>query len=679
MEQTFSKNDYEALCDEIWRHNRLYFQHGAPVISDDEFDALTRLLEKVEKEHPEWVSPTSPSKRVGEAPLENFPEVVHRKPMLSLEKAFQIEELQAFYIRLEKLVDRKNPVLFAQPKMDGLAVTVVYENGHFVQAVTRGDGTIGSDISLNCKTIPQLPLRIAPKFQKLEVRGEVFMPKERFQEINKERAKLHLPLFANPRNAAAGSLKLLDSRELSKRSGLEIVFYGVSEQDPHKILFQSEAEKVLSDLGLPTFSNMSGLPIAVTKTVGSIEEMMSLQEEIHNARPQLPFQIDGVVFKLDSLDETESILPTNKHPRTAIAWKFGAEQAWTTLEAITVQVGRTGVITPVAELSSVELDGSTVKRATLHNLDEIRRKDIRPKDRVLIEKGGDVIPKVVMADTTNPNRESPWVFPEICPSCGTSLVHDTEEVYVRCPNRSGCPEQRIKEIIHFAGKGGLDIEHVGEKLVRQLYNKGLIQRASDLFHLTRDDLLSLEGIKEKSATNILTSIQKAKEPELQDFIMALGIRHVGIGAARDLARHAQRVENLLKVTRDGLLSIEGFGEKTADSVISALHESEIHSEIMSLLQEGVQPKSVESEKIEGVSEDHPLYGKSIVITGTLQHMTRSDAIRELGKRGALHTDTVSKKTSYVVVGESPGSKQEKARKLGIPILHEAEFLHLLSL
>ncbi len=677
MREINSYNEYEALCDEIWLHNRLYFQEGRPQISDDEYDRLVVLLERAEKEHPEWVSETSPSRRVGEAPLSDFPEVEHSKLMLSLEKAFQREELEAFYTRLEKLLDRKGPRLYGQLKMDGLAVTVTYEDGHFKRAVTRGDGRVGSDISNNCKTISNLPLRIDSSIKKLELRGEVFMPKKRFEEINLQRASEGLPLFANPRNAAAGFLKLLDPREVLRRSALQIVFYGISEEIPHTILLQSEVDPFLKKLGLPTLLTLPDVPREVCGLVSNVDEMMAFQAKVHEIRPNLPFQIDGVVFKLNELDEAESIAPTNKHPRTAIAWKFGAEQAWTTLEDITYQVGRTGVITPVAELEAVELDGSTVKRATLHNFEEIQRKDIRIKDRVLIEKGGDVIPKVVMADTTLLNRSLPVTPITHCPSCGSLLVQDEEEVAIRCPNSSQCSEQRMKQIIHFAGKDGLDIEHVGDKLVRALYTASYIKRPSDLFILTRDQLLSLEGIKDKSASNILSSIEHAKKTTLDRFIMGLGIRHVGVGAARILSKRAGSIHGLLSLTEEDIVNLEGFGLKTAQSIVETLRNSYFREEIELLQERGVVAQASEKPSLD-LDVTHPLYGKSIVITGTLTGMTRTEAIKALESVGGTSSESVSKKTSYVVVGESPGSKKDKATKLGVPILSEEDFRKLLN-
>jgi DNA ligase (NAD+) len=674
MRTVSSKAEYEALCDEIWHHNRCYFQEAAPEISDEEFDALVRLLEKTESEHPEWISPTSPTQRLGEKPLEGFQEVTHEEPMLSLEKAFEKEELVAFYDRVARLIDRFHPAFFGEVKMDGLAISATYEKGQLVRAVTRGDGKVGSDITQNFKTIKGIPLRIDSEIELLEVRGEIYLPLKNFEEMNKEREKQGLPLWANPRNAAAGSIKLLDSRELAKRGGLSCVFYGIARQTPIKVQFQHEVVAVLHTLGLPTYLSMRHLPFPPYGIIKSVQEMMEFQQKILEIRKSLPFGIDGVVFKLDSLDETAAILPTLKHPRTAIAWKFGAEQVWTQLREIVVQVGRTGVITPVAELEPVEVSGSTVSRATLHNAEEIARKDIRPGDRVLIEKGGDVIPKVVESDHTAKNRQPPWVMPMICPSCGTTLVHTEGEVALRCPNHRHCPEQLIRKLTHFVGKDGLDIEHVGEKLIRALFARNLVRSYHDLFKLTKEQLLTLEGIKEKSADNILNGIEAAKGPHLHVLLLALGVRYVGQGMAQKLAAHAGSIDKIFSLTKEELLGVEGIGEEVAESIVATFADPLFREEVENLLQVGVIPQI--TQKPVGI-EGHPFNGKSLVLTGTLTSMSRTEASKKIEACGGTTGETVTKKTDFVIVGDKPGSKLEKARKLGIRVLSEEEFLKLL--
>ena len=674
LREVRTKAEYEELCDEIWHHNRCYFQAAAPEISDEEFDALVLLIEQVEREHPEWVSPTSPTQRIGEKPLEGFEEVVHESPMLSLEKAFTVEELHAFYDRVCRLIDRSSLDLFGEVKMDGLAISVIYERGQLVRAVTRGDGKVGSLITQNVKTIPHIPLRIPSDLELLEVRGEVFLPKKAFEAINRQREKKGEPLWANPRNAAAGSLKLLDSRELAKREGLSCIFYGIAQQRPYTVHHQYEIIDFLHSLGLPTYKMIKDLPIQPYVRLSSVDEMMRFQETILAVRDALPFAIDGVVFKLEDLDLAASIAPTMKHPRTAIAWKFGAEQAWTTLKKIVVQVGRTGVITPVAELEPVDLAGSCVRRATLHNAEEIERKDIRPKDRVLIEKGGDVIPKVVKSDANAPHREPPWKMVSLCPSCETPLLKDESEVAWRCPNKQSCPEQLIRGLSHFVGKDGLDVDHVGERLVRQLFEKGYVRRPHDLFLLTEKDLLELEGIKQKAAHNILNGLKKASQPDLSSLIMALGIRYIGKGTAERIALVVRDLGGLFAMTKEGLLAIDGVGEEVAESLFAHLQEQEFKEEIDKLSRAGVSPKiPIRQEGIAG----HPFNGASIVLTGTLSSMTRSDAAHEIVRCGGKVGESVSKRTGFVVVGKNPGSKLAKAEKLNIPTLTEEEFVTLL--
>ena len=675
MRKIQTQQEYEQLCEEVWYHNRLYFQQAAPEISDEEFDALVCLLEKTEREHPEWISPTSPTQRVGEKPLEGFAEVVHKEPMLSLEKAFLQRDLELFYDRVCRIVDRPSVAFFADLKMDGLAISATYEKGMLVQAVTRGDGKVGSDITQNVKTIKEIPLRISSSIELLEVRGEVYLPRAAFERMNEQRCSEGLPEWANPRNAAAGSLKLLDSQELAKRGGLACVFYGIAQQRPQKVQYQHEVGDFLHSLGLPTWRAMSNLPLKPCCMVGSVREMMDFQSHILSFRDKLPFGIDGVVFKLDSLDEAAATSPTMKHPRTAIAWKFGAEQVWTRLNEISIQVGRTGVVTPVAELEPVELSGSFVKRATLHNAEEIARKDIRPQDRVLIEKGGDVIPKVLKSDHTLPGRQPPWSMPTSCPFCHSPLIREKGEVAWRCPNSEGCSEQKVRGLMHFVGKDGLDIEHIGEKLIRLFVARGFVCEPQDIFALTKETLLSLEGIKEKAAENILQGISKARSPALRDFLLALGIRHVGAGSAERLAGHFLTVENFLGASEEDLHSIEGIGTEVGYSILQALKEKKFQERVQALLSAGVTPLPLQ--KRQGV-EGHPLNGLHVVITGTLESMTRAEAAKKIFACGGVIGESMTKKTDLLVVGQDPGSKLEKAAKLKVRTVSEQELLKLLS-
>lgn len=667
-----TKEAYEALCDEIWRHNRLYFQEASPEIEDEHFDELVRLLEKTELAHPEWISPTSPSQRIGEEALTGFAEVAHKEPMLSLEKAYEKEELVAFYERVCKLTGKSHPEFYGELKMDGIAISITYEKGKLVQALTRGNGAFGSDITQNCKTIKEIPLRIDPSIELLEVRGEVFIPTQQFIKMNQAREKEGLALWANPRNAAAGSLKLLDAKELAKREGLSCVVYGIAQQKPKNIRFQSEVFPYLRDLGLPTYLSIKNIPIFPLRKVSSVDEMIDFAEDIRKERERLPFGIDGVVFKLNSLEETAAISPTLKHPRTAIAWKFSSEKVWTTLLDITCNVGRTGVITPTAELEPVEVMGSVISRATLHNADEISRKDIRPGDRVLIEKGGDVIPKVVQSDHLKNDRQAPWKMETHCPSCQTPLVKDADGVFWRCPNHKNCPEQRIRALIHFVSKDGLDIENIGEKLIRALYENKIIQEPSDIFHITKEKLLLLEGIQEKSASNIFSAIQKAKHPPFAALLMALGLRHVGKGTAAKLTQRVQTIPELLDLSYEDLTKVEGIGDEVASSLIKELHDEDFKNQLTALYDSGVIPQKI---ALSEHAQNSPFYQKQLVFTGSIS-ISRNEAKKIVESLGGSVSESVSKKTDFVIVGDDPGSKVEKAKKLGIPLLTNEEFLYL---
>lgn len=669
MKLPASREEYEALCDDIWRHNRLYFQKAAPEISDEEFDELVRVLEKAEALHPEWISPSSPSRKIGEEPLEGLKEVAHAIPMLSLDKAFTQEELHAFVQRVEKLSDRKHPTFCGEPKIDGLALSALYEQGMLTLALTRGNGVVGSDITHNFKTIRSVPLRLpkeAPSL--LEVRGEVFLTFASFESINTQRESEGLPLFANPRNAAAGCLKLLDTREFIRRGGLSVVFYAIARSSGKKIKHQHEVLPYLHSLGFPTILDW-GKEGPGTVLAHSVDEMIAYQEALHQKRPHLPFGIDGAVFKWDNLEEAEGIAPTAKHSRTDIAWKFHAEQAWTYLRSISLQVGRTGVITPVAELEPVGLAGTVVSRATLHNEEEIKRKDLRVGDRVLVEKGGDIIPKVVEHDAQQKERGDVWHMPQRCPSCHAELYRQEEEIAWYCPNTE-CPEQSIRKLVHFVGKDGLDIEHVGEALIRQLNAHGYVKTFADLFSLTREQLFSLEGIKEKAASRILKSIEQAKNPPLDRFLMAMGIKYIGSGSARLLAERCSTLETLLRTPKDDLLSIEGIGEKVADAVAQSCASSFFRSEIDKMEKAGVHVQPMEIRKTEGDA----FAGEMVVLTGTLSSMTRGEAIKAIQSQGGKVMNAVSKSTTLVIVGEEPGSKADKARQLHIPLLDEKQFI-----
>lgn len=656
--------DYEKLCAEIWEHNRRYYIEANPTISDKEFDQLLRQLEEIEKAHPEWVLPTSPTQRVNEGISEGFKTVDHQVPMLSLANTYSKEEIADFIKRMHKLVERPESLSFScELKMDGIAITAIYEKGIFIRGVTRGDGRKGDDITTNMRTIASLPLRLygndLPDF--LEVRGEVFMPHNVFAAINAEKAKQQEQLWANPRNAAAGSLKLLDPKEAAQRS-LSIVFYGIAENSSIQPSSQYASHNILHKLGLPTLKQHA--------LCHSLEEIWAFADKISALRPHLEFDIDGVVIKVDDLKEQRRLGNTAKNPRWAVAYKFAAEQATTTITDITVQVGRTGVLTPVAELVPVFVAGSTIARATLHNEEEVQRKDIRIGDIAIIEKGGDVIPKVVSVNVELRQPGShPWRMPKHCPSCGSEIVRSSGEVAVRCPNTAGCPEQNLRRIIYFAGKDAMDIENMGEKIVEHLMAKGFVRKASDIYRLTTDQLYQMEGFKDKSVNNLMTSIEKSKDVSLERFIMALGIKHIGTGTAELLARKAGSIQALMTMTADDLTSIEGIGEKVAGSILEYFSDKEHVNEIETLLSLGVQPRQQETVSY----KEHSFNGKTFVLTGTLSGYTRQAAATLIKERGGKVVDSVSKKTDFVVAGESAGSKLDKAHALGIVVLTEAEF------
>lgn len=661
------KEDYEMLCQEIWRHNKLYYVDHSPEISDEEFDYLLKKLEEIEKEHPEWVSDISPTKRVGEMVTEGFKTVSHHVPMLSLANAYTAEEVAQFLKRIEKLTEKKEHAYSMELKMDGIAVSILYEGGKLVQAVTRGDGQKGDEITANIRTISSLPLTLygdhIPSL--LEVRGEVFMQKEEFNRLNEIKKQDEEPLSANPRNAAAGSLKLLDPKETAKRK-LSCSIYGISRIKGTKIRFQHEVHAYLKRLGLPILSHLN--------VCYSLQDILSYSEKIREQRKQLPYDIDGIVIKLDSLEEQEKLGAAGKHPRWAIAYKFAAEQAETEVLDIAIQVGRTGVFTPVAHLRPVFLAGSTISRASLHNRDEVERKDVRVGDTVLIEKGGDVIPQVVSVNLSMRKANStPWQMPSHCPSCGAKVYRALGEVAIRCPNTVDCPEQQLRRLIYFVGKDAMDIENLGEKVAEQLFTKGYVKNPSDIYALKADQLATLEGFKTKSIQNLLNSIEKSRHPTLERFIMALGIKHVGTQIAELLAVKAESLEKLIQMKREELLKVEGIGEKVASSIEEYFTNSAHLKEVKSLLEKGVKPIRMKSEAFQG----HRFSGKTFVLTGTLQRHTRLEASQLIKERGGKVSDSVSKKTDFVIAGEEAGSKLIKAQQLALPVLTEEEFESLL--
>lgn len=656
--------EYEELCKEVRYHDRLYYSEHAPEISDEDYDHLLRLVEEVEKLHPEWITSSSPTQRVSEMLSEGFQTVEHHIPMLSLANTYLKEEVEDFIRRVHRLLGHERVNFVCELKMDGIAITATYEHGKFVQAATRGDGKSGDDITANLRTIAALPLLLegqAPAH--LEVRGEVYMPKGVFQKLNAYKSEVGEELWANPRNAAAGSLKLLEPKETARRK-LAVAFYGVAFDSSHKVKEQFAVHRALKEWGFPTVKEL--------QLCTSVDEIMAYAEQVRNARPGMPYDIDGIVIKVNSFAQQEELGATNRSPRWAIAYKFAAEQAITRILDITVQVGRTGVLTPVAELEPVFVAGSTIARATLHNQDEITRKDIRIGDSVVIEKGGDVIPKVVsVVQEKRAKTSEPWKMPTRCPSCGARVVHAQEEVAVRCPNAK-CPEQCLRRLQFFASKEALDIENLGEKVMAQLVEKGFVRTFSDIFRLTEAKLSQLDGFKEKSIQNLLSSIAKARHVPLARFIMGLGIKHVGVGTAELIAIKARTLSKLMQMTEEELMEIGGVGIKVAQSITSYFQEMSHREAIEELLDAGVNPvQKVHAPQILG----HAFSEKIFVITGTLPGYTRSEAGKLVTDRGGKVVESVSKKTDFLVVGDDPGNtKVDKAKTLGIKILSAEEFL-----
>jgi DNA ligase (NAD+) len=663
-----TKEEYRKLIQEVRKHDKHYYVEAKPLISDYAYDQLLKKLEEIEKDHPEWVTPSSPTQRVLESVTRGFSQVTHAIPMLSLANTYSRDELCDFVKRVHKLLGREHAVFCAELKMDGIAVTVRYKDGMLIQALTRGDGKKGDDITANLRTIRAVPLELTGSDvpEELEVRGEVFMPHLVFQKLNKEKADAGEELWANPRNAAAGSLKLLDPKETAQRH-LCAVFYGIADDTNPPTETQFESHHYLEKLGLPTFAKHHRYRCS------DVDEILEFADKIEKERHKLPFDIDGIVVKVDELKYHDQLGSTGKSPRWAVAYKFAPEQAITRIHAITVQVGRTGVLTPVAELEPVLVAGSTIARATLHNQEEVERKDIRVGDWVVIEKGGDVIPKVVEVDLKRRPKEShPWHMPKTCPSCGTHVVHSKEEVAVRCPNRE-CPEQCMRQIAFFASKDAMDIDHLGEKVVEQLFTKGFVKTISDLYQLTEEELSQLEGFKEKSIRNLLTSIDKSRHVTLARFILALGIKYVGEGTAEILAAEAGDIDKLAQLTVDELKQIEGVGGKIAQSIVDHFSDAAHMKQIHQLLKAGITPVAPKLKR----RTDHLFSGKSFVLTGALKKYTRTEATNLIKERGGKVVGSVSQKTDYVLAGEDPGSKFDKARELNIKILSEEEFeMHL---
>jgi DNA ligase (NAD+) len=656
-----AKQEIARLRDELERHNRLYYA-GAPEISDFDFDQMLVRLQELEAAHPEFFDPNSPSQRVGGATMEgDFDTVVHDPPMLSIENSYSLEELRAWDDRVRRGLGRDEVEYEAELKIDGVSISLVYEDGALVLAATRGDGARGDDVTRNVRTVRNLPLKIDPKAGRLAVRGEIYIGKRDFLAINEgldEEERL-----ANPRNAAAGAVRQKDPKAVAKKRLSAFVYHVVS-AGGRQVDSQWAAYEMLDRLGFPTNPRR--------RLCATLDEVIAFIEEIRGHRHDLDFDIDGVVVKVNRREEQLELGATAKAPRWVIAFKYPPEAALTIVRNIRFQVGRTGAVTPVAMFDPVQLGGTTVVNASLHNFDEVARLDVRIGDTVSVEKGGDIIPKVtaVVAEK-RPGDAQPVVPPELCPECGQPLTRTEGEVAIRCVNQ-GCPAIMRGSIIHFASRKAMDIEGIGEKSVDLFIQRGLLSDYSSLYDLRKEDVAALDRWAETSAANLIASIEKSKANELSRLIFALGIRMIGERSAKILAERFGSIEALMDATTEELVQVNEIGPIVAEAIVSYFAVPANRARVEKMLQLGVRPTHV------AIATGSRLAGKSVVVTGTLSKFSRDEIHRMIEREGGKASGSVSSKTSYVVAGEAAGSKLEKARSLGVPVLTEEEFLALVE-
>ncbi len=662
--------EIERLRSELHKHNHRYYTLDAPVISDYDFDQLLKKLEQLEAAHPEFFDPNSPSVRVGGEVTKNFETVSHRFPMLSLGNTYSLEELQDWIIRVQKLAP--NATFVCELKYDGVAIGIQYVNGALSRAVTRGDGAQGDDITTNVRTIKSIPLQLtAPYPEDFEIRGEIVLPHARFDALNAQRSAQGLSLFANPRNCASGTLKLQDSAEVAKR-GLDAYLYYVL---PEGVLASNHSESI-AHAGKLGFK----IPRTQDKFIAkcdSIKAIMSFVNHWDKARKELPFDIDGVVIKVDSYKAQEDLGFTAKSPRWATAFKFKAERIPTVLESVSYQVGRTGAITPVANLKPVWLGGTTVKRASLHNEDQIAALDLHNGDTVFVEKGGEIIPKVVGVDVDNRMESALRIeFISHCPECNSPLSRLDGEAQHYCLNESGCEPQVSGRIDHFISRKAMDITGMGSETVALLVKKNLVSTPADLYKLTYEELIQLDGFKERSVLNVLDGVEASKSQPFERVLFAIGIRHVGATVAKKLVRHFRTIESLLSANREDLLAAEEIGEVIADQLLATFQRPEWRLEIERLRQYGL---NFEAELKEQLS-DSPISAKKIVVSGVFESISRNELKELIETLGGSNVSSISGKTDYVFAGEGMGpAKLKKATSLGVPILNEMEVRTLLNL
>ncbi|HET8680050.1 MAG TPA: NAD-dependent DNA ligase LigA [bacterium] len=655
------------LREEIEDHNYKYFVLDAPTISDAAFDRMVRELRDLEARYPELVTPDSPTQRVGAPPSAAFTAVRHRTPMLSLANAFEEAELDAWEKRVGATLGDVEVGYVCELKIDGAAVNLTHEAGRLVTGATRGDGFQGEDVTPNLRTIQSLPLRLRGKKPPavLEVRGEVYLPRKAFEAVNAEREARGEPRFANPRNAAAGALRQLDP-QITARRPLQIFVYS-GRAEGVRLRSHWETLRWLRNAGFRTNPH--------TARFTSLDDVKAYIADWTTRRATLDYETDGVVVKVDAFDQQAELGATTHAPRWALAYKFPAEQAITKVLDISINVGRTGALTPAADLEPVHVSGVTVSSATLHNEDEIARKDIRIGDWVIVQRAGEVIPEVV---TPLPERrtgaERRFVMPERCPVCNTPVERPSGEAVTRCPNLA-CPAQVLERLYHFASRGAMDIEGLGGKLIAQMVDRGLVRDPADIYHLTKEQTLTLERMGDKLAQNIIDAIDRSRDTTFARFLYALGIRHVGAHVAELLAAHFQTPQALMNASFEEVRDVQGIGPTIAESVVSFFAQQPNHELVERLLAAGVKPKAAAPASIE---RDGPLAGAQVVFTGTLSRWTRGQAEALAREAGGTPQDSVTKRTAYLVAGESPGTKIEKARKLGVKVLTEDEFARLVK-
>ena len=663
------KDRLESLKKIIQEHDHAYYLLDDPLISDHEYDSLFKELKKIESENPHLITLDSPTQRVGGRPLDEFKQIAHKKPMLSLGNAFGNDELNAFYKRVTETLDITDIQFSAELKFDGLAISLFYENGFLKYAATRGDGLVGEDVTHNIKTMKVIPLRLRsnnpPKI--LELRGEVLMNKDDFLKLNEHQQKQNLKVFANPRNAAAGSLRQLDPAVTAKRK-LQFFAYGLGEVDTSiNFNYHSQMIDFIKDLGIPVSK--------YSEIVQNNKDMEAYFQKILGQRNTLPFDIDGIVFKVNSIKSQNNLGFVSKAPRWAIAYKFPAEEAETIVNDITVQVGRTGAITPVARLKPVFVSGVTVTNATLHNEDEMNRKDIRIGDSVMVRRAGDVVPEVVRVILEKrPNDAIKFSMPKQCPICGSDIERIDGEAAQRCTGQYKCNAQIKQGISHFISRKAMNIDGLGEKIVDQLFEQGMLKNIADIYKLDFDVIENMDRFGKKSVENLKESIEKSKKTTLGKFIYALGIRNVGEATSKELAANFRSLDNLFNATVEDYLMVNDIGPIVAESLVQYFHNENNQKIIKSIIASGITWPALK--EINAINSK--LNNQTFVVTGTLNSFSRDEIKNLVEANGGKVSGSVSKKTSYVVVGDNPGSKADKASELGIPIITEINLMEMLN-